>query len=93
MTRPSLPAALARRVRIAQRHRPDWFAENRTFHSLKVRGRPLAEKLLPCFLVQRAFLSFGRFLAGFFSYSSGVLPAFTASFSSLLLRCLSTGDG
>ena len=32
-----------------------------------------------------------RFFAGFFSHASGVLPAFTSSFSSRLLRCLGTG--
>src|SRR5665811_1746186 len=51
----------------------------------------VAVEALPCFLVQRASLSFCRFFAGFFCHSFGVLPAFTASFSSRLLRCLGTG--
>src|SRR5271155_2353284 len=52
----------------------------------------VAKEALAVFLgPARASLSFCRFLAGSFSHSSGVLPIFTASFSSRLLRCLGTG--
>src|SRR5262245_38779264 len=49
------------------------------------------KKLLPCLFVQRASRSFWRNFAGLLSHSSGIRPAFTASFSSRLLRCVGTG--
>src|SRR6478609_2292400 len=65
---------------------PDQLVPGIRIHVVLVAVEALAVLLGPA-----ASLSFCRFFAGFFSHASGVLPAFTSSFSSRLLRCLGTG--